>query len=153
MIRSLARSRIDHLSARAVAVFLIAVACTGQQSTPAGTTPTATFGIGGLASVGVEGHTAVLYNGKISVLDAGNNVVQAIAIRDGKVLAVGTTDQVKNAAGSGAQLIDLGGRVVIPGLIDGTLHDRPWAPSFARSRSISKSSACAPSCGRPTVLA
>ena len=122
MIRSLARSRLDHLSARAVAVFLIAVACTGQQSTPAGTTPTATFGIGGLASVGVEGHTAVLYNGKISVLDAGNNVVQAIAIRDGKVLAVGTTDQVKNAAGSGAQLIDLGGRVVIPGLIDGTLH-------------------------------
>src|SRR3989441_19104 len=122
MILVLARWRLNQLFARAVAVFLVAVACTGQQTTPAGTTPTATFGIGGLASVGVDGQTAVLYNGKISVLDAGNNVVQAIAIRDGKVLAVGTTDQVKNAAGSGAQLIDLGGRVVIPGLIDGTLH-------------------------------
>jgi hypothetical protein len=47
----------------------------------------------------------VLRNGKVSILDAGNTVVQAIALRDGKVLAIGTTDQVKNAAGSGAQLI------------------------------------------------
>ena len=122
MIPVLSRSRLVHFSARAVAGLIVAVACTGQQAVPTGATPTATFGIGGLASVGVEGRTAVLYNGKISILDSGNTVVQAIALRDGRVLAIGTTDQVKNAAGSGAQLIDLGGRVVIPGLIDGTLH-------------------------------
>src|SRR3989442_2612475 len=122
MIPVLSRSRLVHFSARAVAGLIVAVACTGQQAAPTGAAPTATFGIGGLASVGVEGRTAVLYNGKISILDSRNTVVQAIALRDGRVLAMGTTDQVKNAAGSGAQLIDLGGRVVIPGLIDGTLH-------------------------------
>jgi predicted amidohydrolase YtcJ len=65
----------------------------------------------------------ILYNGKISTLDDKNTVVKAIAIRDGKVIA--TDDQngrIRALAGPNTEVIDLKGRRVLPGLIDGHLH-------------------------------
>jgi predicted amidohydrolase YtcJ len=65
----------------------------------------------------------ILYNGKISTLDAKNTVVKAIAIRDGVVVA--TDDQsgrIKALAGPGTEVVNLNGRRVLPGLIDGHLH-------------------------------
>ncbi len=65
----------------------------------------------------------ILYNGKISLLDEKNTVVKAIAVRDGKVLA--SDDQsgrIKALAGPGTKVINLDGRRVLPGLIDGHLH-------------------------------
>ena len=65
----------------------------------------------------------ILYNGKISTLDDKNTVVKAIAIRDGKVIA--TDDQsgpIKALAGPGTEVVNLNGRRVLPGLIDGHLH-------------------------------
>jgi len=120
MIRAVGRSRISGSFARAVAALLVGVTCTAQQAAP--TTSPSASGIGGIVGLGVGSSTAVLVNGKIAILDAKNTVVDAIAIRDGKVLAIGSNDQVKGTAGSGAQQIDLRGRTVVPGLIDGTLH-------------------------------
>ena len=120
MIRAVGRSRISGSFARAVAALLVGVTCTAQQAAP--TTSPSASGIGGIVGLGVGSSTAVLFNGKIAILDAKNTVVDAIAIRDGKVLAIGSNDQVKGTAGSGAQQIDLRGRTVVPGLIDGTLH-------------------------------
>ncbi len=107
-------------SAALMAGLLVAISC-APTATPAAS-PSVGFGLGGIAELGAGAQTAVLFNGKISVMDSKNTVVQAIALRDGKILAIGTTDDVKKAAGAGAQLIDLNGRTVVPGLIDGTLH-------------------------------
>lgn len=64
----------------------------------------------------------VLYNGKILTADERFTVVQAVATRDGKFLAVGTNDEVLPLAGPRTQRIDLQGRCVVPGLIDTHLH-------------------------------
>ncbi len=63
----------------------------------------------------------VLRNGRITTLDPAVGEAEALAIRDGRVLAVGTADAVMPIA-PGAQVIDLGGRRVIPGLNDSHTH-------------------------------
>jgi predicted amidohydrolase YtcJ len=64
----------------------------------------------------------VLYNGKISTVDPRNSVVEAIALRDGEVLATGRDRDIKHLAGRRTELVNLRGRRVLPGLIDGHLH-------------------------------
>lgn len=48
--------------------------------------------------------------------------VEALAVRGGRVLAAGSLEEVRAAAGPGAEEIGLGGRRVIPGLIDSHVH-------------------------------
>ena len=74
---------------------------------------------------------SVLINGKILTGDGAFSVQQALAVRDGKIIAVGTTAQVRKFAGTRAQVIDLGGRTVIPGLIDSHMHAIRAASFFA----------------------
>jgi predicted amidohydrolase YtcJ len=64
----------------------------------------------------------VLYNGKISTVDAASSTVEALAIRDGTIVATGGSGPVKALAKQSTQVIDLRGRRVLPGLIDGHLH-------------------------------
>jgi predicted amidohydrolase YtcJ len=65
----------------------------------------------------------VLYNGKISTMAAAaDSTVQALAIQGGKVLAIGTTADIRKLAGRSTRSIDLLGKRVLPGLIDGHLH-------------------------------
>ncbi len=62
----------------------------------------------------------VLLNGKIVVYDAAP--AQALAVRDGKIAAIGSTAEIRAIAGASTRVIDLGGRTVIPGLIDSHIH-------------------------------
>jgi predicted amidohydrolase YtcJ len=64
----------------------------------------------------------VLYDGRISTVDKRNSVVEAIAIRDGEILATGRSRSIKSMARRGTEVINLRGRRVLPGLIDGHLH-------------------------------
>lgn len=64
----------------------------------------------------------ILYDGKISTQNAKDETVQAIAIRNGVVLATGTDAKIKALAGKKTSMLDLGGRRVVPGLLDGHLH-------------------------------
>ena len=64
----------------------------------------------------------VLLNGKILTVDPQFSVRQALAIREGKILAVGSNAQIKKLQGPKSQVIDLQGRTVIPGLIDNHMH-------------------------------
>jgi len=65
----------------------------------------------------------ILYNGLITTLDSKNSTARAIAIRDGKILATDTVSgRIKGLAGPGTKVINLKGRRVLPGLIDGHLH-------------------------------
>jgi predicted amidohydrolase YtcJ len=68
----------------------------------------------------------VLVNGRIHTQDPDCAGATAVAIRDGRFLAVGG-DEVRGAAGPGARTIDLGGRRVLPGLTDAHFHYYDWA--------------------------
>ena len=72
----------------------------------------------------------VLFNGKILTVDKDFSTQQALAIGNGRVLALGTSAAMKKLAGSKARLIDLGGRTVIPGLTDGHIHGIRAALTF-----------------------
>ncbi|AGA28627.1 amidohydrolase [Singulisphaera acidiphila] len=64
----------------------------------------------------------ILHNGAIATLDMARPEATAVGIRDGKVLVVGTDDEVMATRGPSTRAIDLGGRRAIPGLNDSHLH-------------------------------
>lgn len=64
----------------------------------------------------------VLVHGKVITVDAADSIAQAIAIRDGKILKVGSDAQVMALADKATQVIDLKGRAATPGLIDTHAH-------------------------------
>jgi hypothetical protein len=70
----------------------------------------------------------ILHNGKIVTVDASFSIAQAVAIRDGRFVAVGTSEAVRRTAGTVTKVIDLKGRTVIPGLMDGHLHNAGGGP-------------------------
>jgi predicted amidohydrolase YtcJ len=73
-------------------------------------------------SVSVEWPTRILVNGKILTMDTSDRVVEALAIKDGEIVAVGSSADIRKLAGSETSVVDLGGRTVIPGLNDSHLH-------------------------------
>jgi len=64
----------------------------------------------------------ILTNAKVTTLDRSNPQAHAVAIRDGRFLAVGSEAEVRAAAAPDAAVIDAKGRRVIPGLIDSHMH-------------------------------
>ncbi|MBI3896360.1 MAG: amidohydrolase family protein [Acidobacteria bacterium] len=75
----------------------------------------------------------VLYNGKIVTMDDASfgpqvgTIAQAMAVRDGKILATGTTAEVRALAGPQTKQIDLKGRTVLPSFIMTHEHPTDWA--------------------------
>jgi predicted amidohydrolase YtcJ len=66
----------------------------------------------------------VLYDGEILTVDESFGVAEAVAVRDGRFLAVGDTDAIRDLAGPETEEIDLAGRTTIPGLVDSHVHLR-----------------------------
>lgn len=64
----------------------------------------------------------VLFAGKIYTQEEPQRVVEAIAIQDGRVLAVGSSEEMLALAVETTQRIDLGGKSVYPGFADGHAH-------------------------------
>ena len=64
----------------------------------------------------------ILYNGKILTADDDFTTAEAVAVRDGKFLAVGESDRIRRMAGPQTRQVDLDGRSVVPGLWDPHLH-------------------------------
>lgn len=64
----------------------------------------------------------IVTNGKIATMAREGEFVQALAVRDGKVLATGSTASILKLKRGHTQVIDAGGRTVIPGLVDSHLH-------------------------------
>ena len=86
--------------------------------------------IASVLSAAAQAPETVLVNGKIVTLDARSSVQEALAIRDGKIAALGRSVDVRKLAGPATRIVDLGGRTVIPGLIDSHLHAVRAALSF-----------------------
>jgi len=64
----------------------------------------------------------VLLNGKVFTADPGKPFAEAVAIRDERIIAVGTSAEVEKLAGPTARRIDLQGRTVVPGFNDAHSH-------------------------------
>jgi predicted amidohydrolase YtcJ len=64
----------------------------------------------------------ILVNGKILTVDSKFSTRDAIAIRDGRITAVGSNTEIRKQAGPRTRVIDLQGRTVIPGFIDSHIH-------------------------------
>ena len=64
----------------------------------------------------------ILTNGKIATMVRDGEFVQALAVKDGKILATGSNADVLKLKQATTQLVDAGGRTVIPGLADSHVH-------------------------------
>jgi predicted amidohydrolase YtcJ len=64
----------------------------------------------------------VLINGKIVTVDGKESIAEAVAVKFGKIIAVGSTKDIKSLTGKQTKILDLKGRTVIPGLNDSHCH-------------------------------
>ena len=99
--------------------------------------------VSGVAALGAQDLPAevlryadtVLHNGQVMTMDRDQppiTVVEAVALRDGRVLAVGGNDRILRMAGPNTLRVDLAGRTVIPGVIDTHSHPNTYALSHYR---------------------
>ncbi len=89
------------------------------------------FLLAAAADVAAQPPDLVLLDGKIVTVDAESSQHEALAIRDGKILALGSTASIRELAEPATRVVELGGRTVIPGLIDSHLHAVRAALSFS----------------------
>ncbi len=80
-----------------------------------------------LVSFGVHAREAapadlVLFNGQLITVDPSDRVAQGLAIRQGRIVRVGTDQEVRRLIGPKTTVIDLDGRAATPGLIDAHAH-------------------------------
>jgi predicted amidohydrolase YtcJ len=69
----------------------------------------------------MESADLIFRNGKVITLDTKNNVAEALAIKDGRILATGTDEEIAEYAGERTEVKDLEGLTLTPGLI--STHD------------------------------
>jgi predicted amidohydrolase YtcJ len=73
----------------------------------------------------------VLYNANVMTVDPAQPRAQAVAIADGRFLAVGSNEEVRHIANAGTRQMDMGSRTIVPGFIDAHTH-----PSYAGIRHL-----------------
>ncbi len=83
----------------------------------------------------------IFHNGKVLTVDLRFTIADAVAVSGDRIAATGDDAEIKPLAGDGTRVIDLKGRTLIPGLIDGHAHmDREGlkqvCPSLSGARSI-----------------
>ena len=64
----------------------------------------------------------VFTGGAVHTVDANNTIAEAVAVADGRILAVGFEADVLATTGPGTERVELGGRSLLPGMIDGHGH-------------------------------
>lgn len=74
------------------------------------------------APAGAAAPDRILHGGPVVTVDADKPLAEAVAISDGKIIAVGSKADVLALAGPATEITDLAGRTVVPGFIDGHSH-------------------------------
>ncbi len=77
----------------------------------------------------------IYHGGDIVTVDDKNPTAEAIAVKDGKIVAVGKRDNVLKLRGDTTRMIDLGGKTLLPGFVDGHSH-------FINSLQVSRQANC-----------
>ena len=72
----------------------------------------------------------VIKNAKVITVDKDFSIRQAVAVKDGKILAVGNDDEVKAYIAAGTRVMNLKGKPLLPGINESHMH----APFFGASR-------------------
>jgi len=73
----------------------------------------------------------IVVNARVATLDAASRVADALAVRDGRLIAVSSRAAVEALAGPTTRRVDAGGRTIVPGLIDSHIHAIRAALSYA----------------------
>ena len=71
----------------------------------------------------------ILYNGQVLTMDRDQppiTVAEALAIRDGRIMAVGEDDRILRMAGPDTVQVDLDGKGVMPGIVDNNSHPNSY---------------------------
>lgn len=105
------------LSARTVRRWVAAGVLLGSAATPAFATATA---------------DTILTNARIYTVEKARPWAQSVAIKDGKILAVGSNAEINRVKGSTTRVVDMGGRLVLPAF--GDAHAHPLFGGLSRSR-------------------
>jgi len=71
----------------------------------------------------------LLMHGHVVTMNLSNTIVDSMAVRDGKILAIGDIKSLESCATSHTKVLDLQGKTVLPGLIDVHTHAMEWAKS------------------------
>ncbi len=67
----------------------------------------------------------IYYNGKVVTVNDSFDIAEAVAIFDGRIVAVGSNETVRNLASNGTRQVDLGGKTMLPGFYDNHIHLGP----------------------------
>ena len=70
----------------------------------------------------VQPATLVVMNGKVVTVEPGQADARAVAVAGDRIVAVGNDDEIKRYVGTGTQVIDAAGQLVIPGFVEGHGH-------------------------------
>jgi predicted amidohydrolase YtcJ len=70
----------------------------------------------------VQPATLVVTNGKVVTVEPGQADARAVAVAGDRIVAVGNDDEIKRYVGTGTQVIDAAGQLVIPGFVEGHGH-------------------------------
>lgn len=109
-------SRVPRASAAALVCALAAVSATGETMS---------------AQVDPTNIDAVFHNAIVYTMDRARPVAEAVAVAGGRIAAVGGSRDILALAGDGVARYDLGGRCVLPGLVDAHTHFSGYALSLA----------------------
>ena len=70
-----------------------------------------------------SGHADLIFqNGAVYTVDAARSWAHAVAVRDGRIVAVGTDDEIRAMAGPATEVVDLAGGMLVPGFQDAHVH-------------------------------
>lgn len=72
---------------------------------------------------------SIYVNGMIITVDAKDSVAEALAVKGDKILAVGSTSEIRELSGSATEVIDLAGKTVLPGINDSHTHAAMYGSS------------------------
>ena len=118
-------TRREFLTITGVAVAGLAVGCKQPQGTQAPSN-TSKFPTATILPAPAGSPDMILRNGKVITMDTADSIIQAVAVKDGSIQAVGSNEAIDALKDPETQVIELAGRVLTPGLIDPHLHLQIW---------------------------
>ncbi|MBI5033789.1 MAG: amidohydrolase [Chloroflexi bacterium] len=120
-MQSLTRRDFIRLAAISLGSAVLA-SCGGREPMPVAQTPSISVSPTLVPANATDASDMILTNGRIITIDNKDTIAQAVAIKNGRIQAIGKSDEIQLRAGSATKLVDLKGKSVTPGLIDPHNH-------------------------------